>query len=364
MDFAGVKEKLSIKAVLKRYGLDGGLTEHGSTLTGPCPLHRGDNPGAFSVSLDRNLYYCFTRKHGGSVIDLIMELEGVTAEGAYGKALEILNSPEGKANWTPSKMPENWPLPMELKLDPVHPYLDGRHIDISTRQLFGIGYCRTSRFSGRVCIPIHDEHGSLVAYAGRSIGSRQPRYLVPKGFRKSLVLYNYHRARDSSSSFVVVTEGFFDVFRLYQAGFLAVALMGSTMSPRQKELLLSLQRTLVLMFDGDAAGRQCTDAVAESMKGEAAFVAVWLKEGQQPDSLPEGHLRRLLQMKNLTDSQIGDYMTIGELAEKLKVSRGYIYNLCYKHRIPYRKIGRLVRFLPSEIEEWIDSQTVSETSDG
>jgi len=49
--------------------------------------------------------------------------------------------------------------------------------------------------SGRVVIRIHDEHGQLVAYAGRSVDGREPRYRSPAGFGKSQVLFNFHRAR-------------------------------------------------------------------------------------------------------------------------------------------------------------------------
>lgn len=59
-----------------------------------------------------------------------------------------------------------------------------------------------------------------------------------------------------------------------------------------------------------------------------------------------------------------EYITIDELARKLNVSRGYLYNLCYQGKIPHRKIGRLVRFVPSEIEDWIDSNTEQVAIDG
>ena len=59
-----------------------------------------------------------------------------------------------------------------------------------------------------------------------------------------------------------------------------------------------------------------------------------------------------------------EYITIDELARKLKVSRGYLYNLCYQDRIPHRKIGRLVRFVLCEIEVWIDSNTERVAVDG
>ena len=70
--------------------------------------------------------------------------------------------------------------------------------------------------AGRVVIPIHDENGFLVAYAGRSLDETDPKYRFPPRFRKSLVLFNLHRAAAEGKS-VIVVEGFFDCFKVHQA---------------------------------------------------------------------------------------------------------------------------------------------------
>ena len=87
----------------------------------------------------------------------------------------------------------------------------------------------------RIVIPIHNSEGELVAYAGRSIDGSEPRYKFPAGFHKSLELFNLHRVKGEVS--VVLVEGFFDCMKVTQAGFPCVALMGSTMSKAQEELL-------------------------------------------------------------------------------------------------------------------------------
>ena len=91
--------------------------------------------------------------------------------------------------------------------------------------------------SGRMAIPIHDERGRLVAYAGRSVTGEQPRYRFPAGFRKSAVLFNYYRAATLVGDRVVVVEGFFDSMRVHQAGFESVvALMGAALTRDQENL--------------------------------------------------------------------------------------------------------------------------------
>ena len=59
-----------------------------------------------------------------------------------------------------------------------------------------------------------------------------------------------------------------------------------------------------------------------------------------------------------------DYMTLEELSEKLRVSKGYLYNLCCKGRIPHKKIGKLIRFVPSDIERWIDLNSEGDGGNG
>ena len=121
-------------------------------------------------------------------------------------------------------------------IDHAHPYLNERGLTEETAKTFGVGF-----FSGkgsmhdRIVIPIHNSKGELVAYAGRSIDGSEPRYKFPAGFHKSLELFNLHRVRGEVS--VVLVEGFFDCMKVTQAGFPCVALMGSTMSKAQEELI-------------------------------------------------------------------------------------------------------------------------------
>jgi hypothetical protein len=80
-----------------------------------------------------------------------------------------------------------------------------------TAARFGVGfYGGPGLMSGRVVIPIHDAHGQLVAYAGRSVDGMAPKYRLPSGFLKSQVLFNFHRAAPSHQTDAVVVEGYFD----------------------------------------------------------------------------------------------------------------------------------------------------------
>lgn len=299
MDFDEIKSRLSMKEVLSRYGIHY-LKKSGNSLYGPCPIHHGDNPTAFRVSLDKNLWHCFTHCGGGSVIDFIMHMEGLNEHEAAKKAEEWIEGNSISNNYGKSiakvdkSMKKNQPLEFRLTLDPRYSYLEKRRVKPETAMHFEIGYCNYGLFKGRIAIPIHDEKGRLVAYTGRAIDNERPKYKFPKGFSKSLEVYNLHRAKDSKAKETVLVEGYFDVFRLYQAGYEAIALMGSSIGQVQEELILSLNKDLILLFDGDKAGRKATKQAIKLFRGKLPFKVIYLHEGFQPDDLKEQELKKLL----------------------------------------------------------------------
>src|SRR6266545_2097618 len=104
--------------------------------------------------------------------------------------------------------------------------------------------------SGRCVIPIHNEAGELVAYAGRAIDGTEPRYKLPAGFHKGQEIFNLHRAIAGEARGLIVVEGFFDAMKVHQAGYpFVVALMGCSLTAAQEELLLANTGMVLLMLD-------------------------------------------------------------------------------------------------------------------
>ena len=291
LNYDKIKAELPIERVLSKYDLHVNLKRSGSQLYGSCPVHGGDNPRAFSVNLDKNLWNCFTHCRGGSVIDLLMAIEKVDARGAVKLGYDLLG-----IDYQDRRLIESGlrPLEFHLTLDHEHPYLKARNIDHETARYFDIGYCGKGIMAGRVAIPIHDDGGKLVAYCGRSIDDTQPKYRFPRGFSKSKVVYNLNRVRESKSREIVVVEGFFDVLALYRAGIESVALMGCAVSQDQKNQLLSLEQRLTLMFDGDSAGRRGMNEALETLHESRPIKAVYLPEEVQPEHLGSNFLREIL----------------------------------------------------------------------
>ena len=324
VDFKAVKSTVSIEQVLQHYGLLDRLKRSGDSLSGPCPIHKGTNPTQFRVSISKNVWNCFSEcKSGGNVLDFIAKMEDVSIHAAAVKAIEWFHlDPEAmsaKSEAAPDQAPAvtknggdsrrersskpappestqpNQPLKFRLdKLDGNHPYLTERGLTAATIADFGLGYCAKGTMAERIAIPIHDPEGRVLAYAGRWPGEPPgdaPKYKLPQGFRKSLELFNIDRAiKEPPHSPLVIVEGFFGAMKLHQNGCRkVVALMGSTLSPAQEELIrrhTNRHSQAIVVLDEDEAGRFGREDVAVRLS-RYSFVRVHVFEekNKQPENL-------------------------------------------------------------------------------
>jgi DNA primase len=253
-------------------------------------------------------------KTGGNALDFVATMEGCSVRDAAVRIAEWfgVQSREGGREGRPESPARgkelvskersdragesggNKPLTFALqKVDSTDPYLEERGILLDVARTFGVGlFSGRGSMHGRVVIPIHNGKGELVAYAGRSIDGTEPRYKFPAGFHKSVELFNLHRVIGETS--VVLVEGFFDCMKVVQAGFPCVALMGSMMSATQEEFLRAFA-CVVLMLDGDEAGRSATGEIAERLSDSVFQVKIIeLDDGIQPDQLSNNEIQALL----------------------------------------------------------------------
>jgi DNA primase len=188
-------------------------------------------------------------------------------------------------------------------LESGHDYLSQRGISRTTAETFQIGYyAGRGCLGGRIVFPLHNERGELVGYAGRSVDGSEPKYKFPPGFAKSQVLFNVHRATAAAGpsgggatalGSVIVVEGFFDCLRVRQAGYpRVVALMGASLSGRQEQLLRERFAKVIVLLDGDEAGRGATQRVLLQLGALAR--AAWVPTGRQPDQLSREEIHSLV----------------------------------------------------------------------
>jgi DNA primase len=310
VDFRAVKQAVSMEAVLRHYQITE-LRRHREQLQGRCPIHRGERDDSFRASLSKNVFHCFACQAGGNVLDLVAALErcsireaalhlqqwfGVSPAVEFQVASSHPVQPKGEL----VREKEGWNPPLRFALtgvDPSHPYLMQRGIDRVTAVEFGVGfYARPGLLRERIVIPIHNQQGDIVAYAGRSLDGRLPKYRLPVGFRKALELFNLYRAAGTGSKTVIVVEGYFDCMRVHQAGLpWVVALMGSSLAVEQERTLLQHFDRIVLMLDGDAAGRNASRTIAARLSGRCSLEVVHVPDGAQPDQLSPAAVRRLVE---------------------------------------------------------------------
>ncbi len=328
VDFKAVKSAVPMEAVLARYAVKV-YRANKDHVRGKCPLPSHTSAVSklsFVVNTTKNVWSCKSEscvaaregKTGGNVLDFVALMEGCSIREAaeklaswFGVKAELAVAPAAAgeppqvavkpapAPVLPAEPPkeegENPPLKFTLKgVDSAHPYLAHRGITRETSAHFGVGFFPgKGSMAGRVVVPIHNEKGELIAYAGRAIDNAEPRYKLPADFKKSLVLFNLHRAKGQGR--VVLVEGFFGTMKVHQAGFPSVlGLMGSSLSEEQEKLLAEHFREAVLLFDGDDAGRAATVEIAPRLARRMFVRAVDLAADSQPDRLSSEEIRAIL----------------------------------------------------------------------
>lgn len=333
---ARVRERANIVEVISRFIA---LKRSGRNHMGLCPFH-GEKTPSFSVSGERGFFHCFGCGESGDVFKFLMKIEGLT----FPEALERLAQEVGIELPRRTRDPERddakerhlranavaaeyfrRALWGERSGEVVRAYLHEREIREPTAQAFGLGFAPAQglvrafenesvaiadaeavgliarsrdggwydRFRNRLMFPIHDLSGRVVGFGGRLLVSAegQPKYLnSPESplFHKGRLLYGLTSARDAvrKSDDVIVVEGYVDVLALAQAGIgNAVAPLGTALTADQVRLLHRFTDRIVVLFDGDDAGRSAA-ARSFAVFAEAGLFAdgVFLPQGEDPDS--------------------------------------------------------------------------------
>ena len=284
------------------------LTKKGSSYFGLCPFHNEKSP-SFSVSRQKQMYYCFGCGAGGNVFTFIMEYENYT----FVEALKMLAERAGielpeeeyskeakeKADLKTAILEVNKLAAKyyyaQLKTEQgklAHDYLTGRKLSEETITAFGLGYSTKYRddlyrylktkgyrdeviakaglisidekqgvydkFWNRVMFPIMDANNRVIGFGGRVMGDAKPKYLnSPEtiAFDKSRNLYGLNRARTSRKPYFLICEGYMDVIALHQAGFTnAVASLGTALTSGHASLIKRYVNEVYLTYDSDEAG--------------------------------------------------------------------------------------------------------------
>ena len=315
------------------------LKKSGKSFKGRCPFHE-EKSASFYVTPELRRFKCFGCQAGGDAIAFVQRFLGKTfLDAVRDLAREVgvdLASAEDPSIRERQQLREVTELALEHFRQLLwHPAegrlareaLAARGVSDETARSFGLGWApeawsrladlllargllefglqaglvqRRSRgegaydvFRGRLIIPIRAADGRAVAFGGRLlVGDQGPKYLNSRESRlyaKSEILYGLDRARDEirRRRSAVLVEGYFDVIGLHQAGVRhAVALCSTALTPGHLAQLQRVEaRELVLLLDGDDAGRKAVERLAPALLAAGASTRVaLLPEGEDPDT--------------------------------------------------------------------------------
>lgn len=284
------------------------LTKKGSTYFGLCPFHN-EKTGSFSVSPNKQMYYCFGCGAGGNVFTFLMQYENFT----FGEAMETLAErsgvelPKQEMNAAQRREADKRTRLLEINKEAAKyffmllrnergknalAYFRKRELSDETIKKFGLGYSDQysddlyrylrskgyedeilkesglvtiderrggyDKFWNRAMFPIMDVHNKVIGFGGRVMGDGEPKYLnspETKIFDKSRNLYGLNFARSTKRQQLLLCEGYMDVIALHQAGFdNAVASLGTALTSGHANLLKRYTKDVYLTYDSDGAG--------------------------------------------------------------------------------------------------------------
>lgn len=314
------------------------LKQKGRSYFGLCPFHNENTP-SFSVSADKQLYYCFGCGASGNVISFIMQAENCDFPEAVQKLAERAHIALPEPEYSEEARREE---DLKTRLRNMHSdagrfyygvlqspegekartYLDKRMITPAIRRKFGLGYSPSGRdrlykylidkgyekndilrsglvledknggikdrFYNRLMFPIFDLGGRAVGFGGRVMDKGEPKYLnSPETviFNKKQNLYGLNFAKEAKKKEIMLVEGYMDMITLYQAGFKNVAAsLGTAFNSEHTKTLKKVASDVILIFDSDEAGTKAAlRAIPPLVEGGFKVKVLQVPSGKDPD---------------------------------------------------------------------------------
>jgi DNA primase len=318
------------------------LQRKGDSLWACCPFHHEKTP-SFHVHPGRQIYYCFGCQRGGNVFRFLMEKEGMGFRESVEFCAERLGVDLSK--YLSASSDEEGPDPREALLRAnqfaqewfveqlrgssgrdAREYARRRGLAPETIESFGLGWAPPNGhalleaaqrakldpqalvdatllrvtddrdpfayFRSRLIFPVRGVSQKIHGFGGRILGPGEPKYLnSPETpvFRKRRTLYALPEARAAMTraKSAILVEGYLDALALHQAGWThTVATCGTAFTPEQAQQLRRWVTELILVFDGDAAGRKAAyRSAGVAMAAGLEVRIVRLPQGHDPADL-------------------------------------------------------------------------------
>lgn len=338
------------------------LKRSGSSYMGCCPFHREKTP-SFHVSADKQLYHCFGCGAGGSVVQFIMNAEGLD----FPDALRFLAERAGirlPDDGAIEKNEEKYKRKQQIyqmnrdaalffrecllsdKGKAARDYVTKRQLSGKTVANFGIGfspggwdnllkylqnkgYSRSlmveaglciqnekghvyDRFRERVMFPIIDVKGNVTGFGGRILSGDGAKYMnSPESivYDKGKTLFALNIAKKSDRGYYILVEGYMDVISLHQAGINAAVAGCGTALTRDQAKLIS-KSPVYLCYDSDEAGMKACERAAEIFREfETKLKVISIPDGKDADEFikkrgPQAFEELIKKAKTVTEHRL------------------------------------------------------------
>jgi len=263
---------VDVEKLLQDMGLD--YEEDDKRFKICCPFHDDSSPSC-GVWKDSGYFHCWGCQEEGSMVDLLMEVEGISKGEAIRRTRgeDDISDMEDRIRNILGNDPKEFRYLSKKSFHKVYPpvklgspfcrYLMGpsRKLNMSTILRFDAREGNL-KYRNRVVLPIYGVDGKLISYVGRAIDDRQPKTRKARSPHRTFFgLFELLRdfVPDSFSGLIILVEGEFDAMYLQQLGVPAVANMGTgDLGPEKIQLLRKYSRKVVLSYDPDDAGERAT----------------------------------------------------------------------------------------------------------
>lgn len=392
-------EKNDIVDIISQYM---NLKKRGRNYIGLCPFHSEKTP-SFSVSQDKQLFYCFGCGEGGNVSTFIQKIEKMS----YPESLRFLAEKAGiriseDISKEDMEKAKNRQILLRINKEAARffynnlkgnsdalKYLYNRGISNETIKRFGLGLSKDSwnslkdfiiskglkedlalsagllvkknngvgyydRFRNRIMFPIIDLKGNVIAFGGRVMDDSKPKYLNSPDtliYNKGYNIYGLNLVKEIRDlKNIIVVEGYMDAISLHQNGINnAVASLGTAFTEPQARLLKRFANEIIIAYDSDAAGQAATLKGLSILEKQGCSVKVLrLPSSKDPDE----YIRKegLESFKKLVDNSmlLMDYKI-------LNLKKGIdIQNI--DHRVKFiKQLANIMQTIesPAEVDAYI-----------
>lgn len=395
-----VKREISLESYISRFTR---IERRGKRYFSLCPFHNEKTP-SFTISPELQLYHCFGCGKSGDLFKFVMEYERVD----FNRAKEILSEYSGipiytNVSGTKKQDEENQELYRmnqlaceyfieNLKSDEgkgALSYLKERGITDFEIQNFKIGYSMPSYdsfikklvdnpkrkekalklglikesskgrehyydfYRNRIIFPIQDLQNRIIGFGGRLLGElgKEAKYINSPAssiYDKGKTFYNLSNAVEyiRKTRIAILVEGYMDVIGLFSKGFEnVVAPLGTSLTDSQVRIIKNYADKMVIMLDGDTAGKRAAIKACEICLKEGLMAeVVSLENGTDPYELAHTKTKREI------DEMISQAMPLSKFLLIETMENANSYSIPEKKKKALENLFSLVKGMRNETD--------------